>query len=153
MKSNPYSQERYCIFEPQQTLLYELDDSSASLLETWEPRQNNRQCFMQRNSHTQAIQNLLYNFHTHRHALKYIMETFPIVKRKDEKEYGQYRTKLRILEIYDQMIHCLATDTECHSTINPLTGPPYYENRDFIPRSQWDIRSLPVHIHKPFSNK
>jgi len=31
------------------------------------------------------------------------MKTFSIVKRKDEKEYGEYRTKRVILEIYDEM--------------------------------------------------
>jgi hypothetical protein len=35
--------------------------------------------------------------------MDYIMETFPIVKRKDEKQYGEYRTKRVILEIYDEM--------------------------------------------------
>ena len=29
------------------------------------------------------------------------METFPIVKRKDEAAHGEYRTKRVILEIYD----------------------------------------------------
>src|SRR5260370_40811093 len=33
----------------------------------------------------------------------YIMETFPIVKRKDEKEFGEYRTKRVILEEFDEM--------------------------------------------------
>ncbi len=33
----------------------------------------------------------------------YIMETFPIIKRKDTEKYGNFRTKDRILEIYDQM--------------------------------------------------
>jgi hypothetical protein len=31
------------------------------------------------------------------------MDTFPIVRRKDEAEYGEYRTKRVILEIYDEM--------------------------------------------------
>ena len=31
------------------------------------------------------------------------METFPFVKHKDEKLYGEYRTKRVILEIYDEM--------------------------------------------------
>ncbi|MEY4531687.1 MAG: Type restriction endonuclease and methyltransferase DrdVIII, partial [Deinococcota bacterium] len=31
----------------------------------------------------------------------YIMDTFPIVRRKDEAAYGEYRTKNAILEIYD----------------------------------------------------
>ena len=38
-----------------------------------------------------------------RDDVDYIMETFPIVKRKDEAKYGEYRTKRMILEIYDEM--------------------------------------------------
>jgi hypothetical protein len=37
-----------------------------------------------------------------RDDVDYIMETFPIVKRKDEKQYGEYRTKRVILEMYDE---------------------------------------------------
>jgi hypothetical protein len=33
----------------------------------------------------------------------YIMNTFPIVRRKDEHQFGEYRTKRVILEIYDEM--------------------------------------------------
>jgi len=33
----------------------------------------------------------------------YIMETFPIVKRKDEAAHGEYRTKRLILEAYDRL--------------------------------------------------
>lgn len=38
-----------------------------------------------------------------RDDVDYIMETFPIVKRKDEAAHGEYRTKRVILEMYDQM--------------------------------------------------
>jgi len=38
-----------------------------------------------------------------RDDVDYIMETFPIVKRKDEAAHGEYRTKRIILEMYDQM--------------------------------------------------
>ena len=31
------------------------------------------------------------------------MDTFPIVKRRGEQRYGEYRTKRVILEIYDEM--------------------------------------------------
>jgi hypothetical protein len=84
---------------------------------------------------------------TPRHAVEYIMETFPIVKRKDEKEYGEYRTKLRILEIYDQMTHCLATNTEYRSTLNPPPGPPCDAEGNFIPVDKWDKNNWPKHIH------
>ncbi|HLS80619.1 MAG TPA: hypothetical protein VK025_04370, partial [Steroidobacter sp.] len=33
----------------------------------------------------------------------YILDTFPIVKRKDEAAYGEYRTKRLILEKYDAL--------------------------------------------------
>lgn len=38
-----------------------------------------------------------------RDDVDYIMDTFPIVKRKDEAAYGEYRTKRLILEVYDAM--------------------------------------------------
>lgn len=79
---------------------------------------------------------------TPRYAVDYIMDTFPIVKRKDEKQFGEYRTKRRILEIYDQMTQCLQSGTEYRSTLNPPPGPPCAENGDFIPMSQWDAINL-----------
>jgi len=33
----------------------------------------------------------------------YIMDTFPIVAKKDINQYGEYRTKRVILEIYDEL--------------------------------------------------
>jgi len=44
-----------------------------------------------------------------RDDVDYIMETFPIVKRKDEKLYGEYRTKRVILEIFDEMQRAMET--------------------------------------------
>jgi len=38
-----------------------------------------------------------------RDDVDYIMETFRIWKQKEEKQYGEYRTKRVILEIYDEM--------------------------------------------------
>ncbi|MFQ3565936.1 MAG: N-6 DNA methylase [Aggregatilineales bacterium] len=38
-----------------------------------------------------------------RDDVDYIMETFPMVKRKDEAKHGEYLTKRVILEMYDQM--------------------------------------------------
>jgi hypothetical protein len=48
--------------------------------------------------------------------LDYIMGTFPIVKRKDEAAHGTYRTRDRILEIYDQMA--------AGHFVSPLDPPP-----------------------------
>jgi hypothetical protein len=38
-----------------------------------------------------------------REELAYILETFPIVKRKDEAQYGEYRTKRLVLEAYEEI--------------------------------------------------
>ncbi|MCE7937908.1 type II DNA modification enzyme [bacterium] len=38
-----------------------------------------------------------------REELAYVLDTFPIVRRKDEAAHGEYRTKRVILEMYDQM--------------------------------------------------
>lgn len=37
-----------------------------------------------------------------KHEMDYILETFPIVKRKDIARYGSYRTKETILQLYDE---------------------------------------------------
>ena len=44
-----------------------------------------------------------------RDEAEYIMETFPIVKRKDIAVHGEYRTKRMILEIYDAMAEAIRT--------------------------------------------
>jgi hypothetical protein len=44
-----------------------------------------------------------------RDDVEYIMETFPIVKRKDMAAHGEYRTKRMILEIYDAMAEAIRT--------------------------------------------
>jgi hypothetical protein len=47
-----------------------------------------------------------YYFHLYgisRDDVSYILDTFPIVRRRDETQYGDYRTKRAILELYDQL--------------------------------------------------
>ncbi|WP_370012873.1 DNA methyltransferase [Nocardiopsis sp. LDBS0036] len=63
-----------------------------------------------------------------RDDVEYIMETFPIVKRKDEAKYGTYRTKDLILEIYDRMAKVgVSLDTpliDGENFTSTLTPPP-----------------------------
>lgn len=58
-------------------------------------------------------------FPTPRDAVAYIMNTFLIVKRKDETAYGNYRTKDTILEIYDAMIEAMATGQPYQTRLDP----------------------------------
>jgi hypothetical protein len=46
-------------------------------------------------------------FPTPRDAVAYILDQFPIVRRKDEERFGVYRTKRRILEIYDTLLEAI----------------------------------------------
>ena len=59
------------------------------------------------------------NFSIPRDAVNHIMDTFPIVKRKDEKKYGDYRTKLQILEIYDRMQEAIVSGDPYQTLIEP----------------------------------
>jgi hypothetical protein len=54
----------------------------------------------------------------------YIMETFPIVKRKDVKRFGEYRTKRVILEIYDEMEQARRTGRPYQTRLDPPPGDP-----------------------------
>ena len=51
--------------------------------------------------------------------MDYILETFPIVKRKDEQAHGAYHTKRVILDIYDAMQQAMATGTPYHTRLDP----------------------------------
>lgn len=57
-----------------------------------------------------------------RDDVDYIMDTFPIVKRKDIAEHGEYRTKRLILEVYDAMQRAIDTGTEYQTILDPPPG-------------------------------
>jgi len=93
-------------------------------------------------------------FPTPRHALDYVMETFPIVKRKDEAAYGTYRTKDTILEIYDALTEAIRTGRPYQTRLDPPPGPPADEQGNFLPLPEWQPgqprpANWPSHIHQP----
>jgi hypothetical protein len=49
----------------------------------------------------------------------YILETFPIVKKNDEKAHGEYRIKRVVLEIYDAMAEAIRTGKPYETRVNP----------------------------------
>jgi hypothetical protein len=57
-----------------------------------------------------------------RDDVDYIMETFPIVKRKDEQHYGSFRTKELILEVYDAMAEATRTGKPYQTILDPPPG-------------------------------
>jgi hypothetical protein len=111
-------------------------------------------------------QTLLEMFPTPRDAVSYIMDTFPIVRRKNEAKYGEYRTKRVILEIYDQMTEIIGANEAIRaantgkseeelrpllrsyqSPLNPPPGPPTDANGNFIPYADWTDE-----IHRQYAN-
>ena len=59
-----------------------------------------------------------------RDDVDYIMETFPIVKRKDEQKHGEYHTKRQILEIYDAMANSIRNGTPYQTLLDPPPADP-----------------------------
>lgn len=107
-----------------------------------------------------STKKLLEYFPIPRRAVDFIMETFPIVKRKDEQKYDHYRTKDTVLGIYDEMAQIMAENaatvaagrqlTELYQThLNPPPGPPADADGHIISMYHWARDNWPEHIHLP----
>ena len=59
-----------------------------------------------------------------RDDVDYIMDTFPIVRRKDEAEHGEYQTKRVILEIYDEMAEAIRSGHSYQTHLDPPSADP-----------------------------
>lgn len=57
-----------------------------------------------------------------RDDVDYIMDTFLIIKRKDEAAFGEFKTKRLILEAYEAMQDAIDTGTPFEYTLNPPPG-------------------------------
>ncbi len=89
------------------------------------------------------------HFPTPRDAVSYIMDTFVIVRGKDEEKYkGDYRTKRVILEIYDAMQEAMRTGRPYQTRLDPPPGPPQDPDGKFVPYAQI-ADNPPPHIHLP----
>jgi hypothetical protein len=63
-------------------------------------------------------------FSSPRSVVGYVMDTFPIVRRKDEQEHGEFRTKRVILEIYDAMAEAQRTGATYQTRLDPPPADP-----------------------------
>ncbi len=59
-----------------------------------------------------------------RDDVDYIMDTFPIVRRKDEAAYGEYVTKAAILQVYDALATGQGLEAALAAYVSPLDPPP-----------------------------
>jgi hypothetical protein len=75
----------------------------------------------------------------------YVMDTFPIVRKNDEKTYGEYRNKRVILEIYDEMAAAAQTGKAYQTRLDPPPADP----RVAHPPRQTDAGVTPRRVPKP----
>ena len=74
---------------------------------------------------TEDLARLKASFPTPRDAVAYIMDTFPIVRRKDEAKFdGDYRTKRVILEIYDALAESIRAGQPYQTRLDPPPADP-----------------------------
>lgn len=64
------------------------------------------------------------DFPTPRDSVDYIMDTFSIVRRKDDIRYGEYRTKRIILEMYDAMLESIRIGRSYQTRLDPPPADP-----------------------------
>ncbi len=74
---------------------------------------------------TEDLAQLKASFPTPRDAVAYIMDTFPIVRRRDEENYdGDYRTKRVILEVYEAMHESIRSGQPYQTRLDPPPADP-----------------------------
>ncbi|WP_437533141.1 N-6 DNA methylase [Sorangium sp. So ce726] len=68
-----------------------------------------------------------------RDDVDYVMDTFPIVRKNDEKAHGEYRTKRVILEVYDELANAAQTGKPYRTPLDPLPAAPGASHGTFSP--------------------
>jgi len=63
-----------------------------------------------------------YLYGINRDDVDYVMDTFPLIKRRDEQRYGSFRTKELILEVYDAMADAVRTGEPYQTILDPPPG-------------------------------
>jgi hypothetical protein len=64
-----------------------------------------------------------------RDEVDYIMDTFSIVKQRDEQQHAEYRTKRVILEIYDELQRAMSQGEPYRTRLDPPPGDPRVAHR------------------------
>lgn len=75
----------------------------------------------------------------------YVMDTFPIVRKNDEKEHGEYRTKRVILEIYDEMAEAIRTGEPYRTRLDPPPADPRVAHSEST-RPEWAKKEGEGHV-------
>jgi hypothetical protein len=67
---------------------------------------------------------LFHLYGTSKEEVEYIIDTFTMVKRSDEANFGEYRTKRVILEIYYEMQKAITTGIPYQTRLDPPPADP-----------------------------
>jgi hypothetical protein len=71
---------------------------------------------------SEQLATLRKHFPTPRDAVGFILDQFPLVRQKDEQAHGRYRTRERILEIYDAMLAAQRSGRPYQTALDPPPG-------------------------------
>jgi len=77
-----------------------------------------------------------------------LRRSFRAIKRRDEEQHGDYRTKRVILEVYDALAEAIRTGRPYQTPLDPPPGPPVTGLPDWQP-GQPRPANWPSHIHPP----
>jgi hypothetical protein len=70
----------------------------------------------------------------------YVMDTFPVVRKHDEKKYGEYRTRRLILERYDALAEAIAAKKPYQTVLDPPPADPSCSHPEST-RPAWATRA------------
>jgi hypothetical protein len=56
--------------------------------------------------------------------VEYILDSYRILRDKDQERHGEYRTKRVVLEIFDEMSQAMQTRQPYQTRLNPPPGDP-----------------------------
>ena len=89
----------------------------------WRPARRSDGC--PQDETPEQLAELERHFPKPRDAVAYVMDTFPIVRRKDEETFGEYRTKHVVLDIYDSIQVSIASGEVYRTTLDPPPADPH----------------------------
>jgi hypothetical protein len=66
----------------------------------------------------------------------YILDTFPVVRDRENKEYGEFRSKRAILEVYDSLAEAAQRNQPYSTRLDPPPASPLIDNLPPLPRTK-----------------
>jgi hypothetical protein len=94
----------------------------AAIFHLYLPCQGNGEWQRAEEEAAEHLSALKEHFPTPRNAVAFILDQFPIIRQKDEERHCHFRTKDRILQIYDAMLAAQSTGALYRNSLEPSQG-------------------------------